>query len=301
MKNVLITGGTGLVGSAITPMLLERGYKVSYLSRSKRSIPDVDVYRWDVRKGEIEKGALENADAVIHLAGAGVADEKWTTERKKVILESRTKSTALLNEKMKSLNSKPEVFISASAIGIYGMNTGKRPLKEDSKPGNDFLAKVTREWEDEIRNIETPEIRTAWIRVGVVLSEQGGALEKMSMPVKLWAGAPLGSGDQVISWIHIKDLCRIFIEALENPNFKGAYNGVAPHPVSNRALTKGIAQTLGKPLFLPNVPEFAMNLMLGEMAQIVLGGNYVKADKLLNTGFQFQYEKLGPALKDLLK
>ncbi len=300
MQNILITGGTGLVGQVLTSALLEEGFKVSYLSRKEQNIPNVKTYTWDVRKQNIDTQAIRQADAIIHLAGAGVADERWSDARKQEILKSRTESTALLAKALKANEHTVKAFISASAIGYYGLDTGATLLHEDAPAGNDFLAEVTKSWENSIEEVSNLGIRTAKLRIGIVLSEKGGALPKIMQPVKFGAGAALGSGEQYMSWIHIEDLARMFLFALQSTDIQGAYNAVGPQPLSNAALTQAIAKTLGRPLFLPNVPTFALKLMLGEMAAMVTGGNKVSSQKIEKAGFQFKFTEIKTALENLI-
>lgn len=300
-KTILITGGTGLIGQRLTELLLEsKNYKIRYLSRKKRPIKDVEVFEWNPQAGKIDGAAFEGVDAVVHLAGAGVADKRWTESRKEEILKSRTKSTELIAQTIQSLPNAPKVVVNASAIGYYGINTGDQLLHEDSPAGNDFLAEVTSKWEEASQEIEKQGIRTVKIRVGVVLSPHSGALTKLLQPVRLGLGAPLGSGDQYMSWIHIDDIARIFVKALEDETMQGVYNGVAPMPVTNAEMTKKLASVVHRPAFLPNVPAFILKMMLGEMASIVLEGNKVACDKIVNAGFEFQHPDLTNALKDLL-
>lgn len=298
-KKILITGGTGLVGKVLTQSLLEKGYQVAYLSRSKKQIENVEVYEWDIPNQKIEEEAFKDLEGVIHLAGAGVADKSWTAARKKEILDSRTESTKLLHHYLSKVESKPKAFISASAIGIYG-DSGEILMTEGSPQATDFLADVTKKWEKEIDPIADLGIRTVKLRIGVVLSPDGGALAKLVQPIRMGAGAALGSGKQYMSWIHIQDLANMFVWALENENSVGAYNAVAPSPVSNSEMTQQIAKVLKKPLILPNVPSFAMKLMLGEMASIVLAGSKVSSQKIEAAGFEFQFADLEKTLKDLL-
>jgi hypothetical protein len=300
MQNILITGGTGLVGQALTQLLLKEGYQVSYLSRSEQNIPNIKTYLWDVKKQTIDAQAIQKADAIIHLAGAGVAEERWTNSRKQEILESRTDSTTLLVKALKDTSHAVKTFISASAIGYYGLDTGSTLINEDSQAGNDFLAEVTKSWERSVEDISDLGIRTTKLRIGVVLSEKGGALPKIMQPVKFGAGAALGSGKQYMSWIHIKDLARMFLFVLQQDKMEGIYNAVGPNPLNNAEITQAIAKTLGRPLFLPNVPEFALKLMMGEMAGIVIGGNRVSSQKIEKAGFDFQFAEISPALKDLI-
>lgn len=301
MKKVLITGGSGLVGTEISALLKNKGYEVAHLTRNKKDDYPYQQFEWDIEKEEIEEEAIRFADVIIHLAGAGVADEKWTDKRKKIIIESRTESASLLQKTIAKMpDEAPKHFISASAIGYYGMDTGDKLVDESSEAGNDFLAEVTKKWEASADQFEALQIPITKIRIGIVLTDKGGALPQLAQPIKLYAGAPLGSGKQWMSWIHIEDLARLFLHVLDN-KLTGIYNGVGPNPATNKEVTKAVANALGKPLILPNVPPFAMKMILGEMAQMVLGGNKVSAEKTLNSGFKFKFEKLDNALEDIYK
>jgi len=302
-ETILITGGTGLVGTRLTEMLLEKGYKVKYLSRNPKKTDEIPAFKWDVKTQEIDPKALTDVDAIVHLAGAGVADEKWTKARKKVILESRTKSTELLNKALRENDHNVSTLVSASAIGYYGYDSGGVWKKEDSRFGDDFLATVTKEWEakvDELAKANTG-LRVSKLRIGIVLSEKGGALKEIAKPIKMYAGALLGNGQQFMSWIHIDDLCRMFIHAIENKQVEGVYNAVAPNPITNKEMTKTIAKILGKPLILPNVPGFALKLIIGEMASMVLGGSKISCEKIQEAGFQYKFDDVKLAINDLLK
>jgi uncharacterized protein (TIGR01777 family) len=299
MKKVLITGGSGLVGTELSALLKDKGYQVAHLTRTRKSKYPYEQFVWDIEKQEMEEEAIHFADVVIHLAGAGVADKRWTDERKKIILESRTKSASLLHKTIAKMpDVAPKHFISASAIGYYGMDTGDKLMDEKSAAGNDFLAEVTKKWEASVDEFQSLEIPTAKIRIGIVMTNKGGALPQLAQPIKLLAGAPLGSGKQWMSWIHIDDLTRLFLHVLEN-KLTGVYNGVGTEPATNKEVTKAVAKVLNKPLILPNVPAFAMKLLLGEMAQMVLGGNKVSAKKTLDAGFEFKFEQLDEALEDI--
>lgn len=299
MSNILITGGSGLIGTRLTELLIQRGHQVSHLGRKKEK-GNISSYTWDIEKQHIEAGALQGKDTIIHLAGAGIADKRWTDERKKELLESRTKSTRLLHDTLKKGNHTVKSFISSSAVGYYGFRTPEAQFSEDSPPGDDFLAYVTRSWEDEADAMKQLGIRVVKIRTGIVLSRNGGVLKAISKPVKFYVGSPLGSGEQQISWIHLDDHCGILIKAVEDQQLTGAYNSVSPHPVTNRVLTKAIAKALHKPLLLPAVPTFALKLVLGEMSDLVLYGSHVLAVKILRTGYTFRFEHLDEALRDLL-
>ena len=302
-KTILITGGTGTIGRRLIQFLQARNHTVALLSRSATTdMPNVRVFQWDIKRGNLDPQALATADAVIHLAGAGIADERWSDARKKEIIESRTKSTELLVNALKTGKHAVKAFVSSSAIGFYGGDTGEQPLTETSPAGNDFLAQVTRAWEKSVEPITTQGIRTVRIRTGVVLTMAGGALPKLAQPVRLGAGAPIGSGQQYISWIHLDDLCRMYVEAVENERWEGVYNGVAPGPATNADLTKQIAHALNRPMILPNIPAFVIKLMFGELAVTVLGGNYVLNKRIREeTDFRYQFGELDGALADLLK
>lgn len=301
-QTVLITGGTGDIGHRLTQLLLQQGYQVAYLSRSNKAIPDVTIYQWDIKKGHIDPQAITTADHIIHLAGAGIADERWTDKRKEEILKSRTQSTELLAQALKKNKHHVKSFIGASAIGYYGADTGDRPMTETSVGGTDFMAQVVRAWERSEEQIAALGIRTVKLRTGVVLTMTGGALPKLAQPVKLGAGAPIGSGQQYISWIHLDDLCRMYVQALTDESWQGVYNAVAPSPVTNETLTRAIADVLHRPMILPNIPTFVIKLLYGEMAVVVTGGNYVLNKRIAEeTSFTYQFTEVQTALENLLQ
>ncbi len=301
-QHVLITGGSGLVGTRLTEMLLEKGYQVSHLSRSAASSASVTTYLWDIEKKEIEPEALTKTDYIVHLAGANVGEKRWTKSRKEVIMKSRTEPAKLLHDAIAQLGSHQiKAFVTSSAIGIYGEDTGSREIIESSPKGTDFLAEVVKKWESAVDEIGKLNIRVVKLRAGLALSMQGGALVKIVQPIKLGAGAPLGSGQQYISWIHIDDLCRMYIYAIEHDTIQGVYNAVAPQPVTNETLTQSAAKILNRPLFLPHVPAFALKLAFGELASTVLGGSKVSSRKIQEAGFDFEFNHIEKALTDLLK
>lgn len=300
-KTVLITGGTGLIGRKLTQLLLNEGYQVRYLSRRKDAYNQVEVFQWGIAKQYIDPQAFENLDYIVHLAGAGIADKRWTTNRKREILESRTLSSELLAQYLAEKRPNLKAFISASGISIYGHNTGNTILEEDASPNErDFLGKVSVAWEKSVDQVAALNIRTVKLRTGIVLSEEGGALPKLIQPIKWGAGAALGSGEQYMSWIHMEDLCRMYLFALENEQITGAYNAVGPRPVRNSEMTSVAAKVLNRPLLLPNVPGIALNIMLGEVSDLVLGGNRVSSKKIEAAGFHFKYQDLQKTLENLL-
>ena len=300
--NILITGGTGLVGTRLTELLLEQGHSVWHLSRKTQQRGNVKTFVWDIDKGIIDEEALIGADYIIHLVGAGIADERWTPDRKKEIIDSRTKSLALISQKLKTLPHKIQGFVSASGIGFYGADTGSAIITEASQAGNDFVAECCILWEKAADQIANLGIRTTKLRIGIVLTDKGGALPKMAMPTKFGFGAPLGNGEQYLSWIHIDDLCKLFIHALFTPTVQGIFNAVADSPVNNRTFNQILAKVLNRPLWLPNVPSFVLKTIFGEMASIVLGGNKVLNNKLKKeTSFTFLFDDLEIALRDIFK
>ncbi|PIB37274.1 TIGR01777 family protein [Reichenbachiella sp. 5M10] len=297
---ILITGGNGLVASHLTALLVSKGHEVRLLSRKKFKSLTAVVYEWDIQNGYLEAGALEGVEAVIHLAGAGVADSKWTAKRKEVIYNSRIDSTRFLHDQLAQLANRPKVFISASAIGYYGYESFEHWSKEGDASGSDFLAKVTVDWEKEADKIVKLGVRVVKPRIGMVLAERGGALEKMAQPVWWLVGAPLGSGQQVCNWIHIEDLSAMIEHFMLDDQTHGAYNAVGPNPVTNAELTQLIAQAIRRPLWLPNVPAFVLKLLLGEMAEIVLSGHRIDNQKVIGSGFQFKYDRAQAAVMDIL-
>jgi uncharacterized protein len=299
MKNVLITGGSGMIGKRLTELLLQRGYTVSHLGRANHN-GAVKNFLWDIERRHIDPETFEGVDVIVHLAGAGIADKRWTEKRKKQILNSRVDSTRLLHDELKKRKHRVKTFIAASAVGYYGFENDEKYYTEDDEPGDDFLARVTKRWEDEVDALTELGLRVVKLRTGIVLTRSGGVLKEFIRPIKLYVGAPLGSGGQYLSWVHIDDHCGILIKALEENIMTGAYNSVAPTPVTNAALNKAIATIIGKPILLPPIPGFLLKLVLGEMANLVIYGSRVSADKVIRAGYTFKFADLGNALRDLL-
>jgi uncharacterized protein (TIGR01777 family) len=299
-KSILITGGSGLIGTRLTELLLTKGHRVFHVGRHKGN-GRVPQFVWDTRLGIIDPRAIAGADVIIHLAGAGVAEHRWTKSRKEEILGSRLNSTDLLFHALKKGDHQIKAFISASAIGYYGLSSDDSVKNETSPAGNDFLAQVTQQWEQASSRISSLGIRTTVLRIGIVLSANGGALPSMAKPIKLGVGAALGSGKQWMSWIHLDDLCGIFIKAAEDDTLHGIYNAVGVEPVTNLGMTKTIARVLRRPLWLPPIPGIVLTFALGEMAEMVLNGSKVSAEKIQEAGFRFQFTELTAALQDLYK
>ena len=297
-SKILITGGTGLIGSKLRSKLEGKQHEVRILTTSAVKAEEEHYYYWNLKDQYIDQAVFEGLDYIIHLAGAGVADERWNEKRKKVIYDSRIKNTELLFERAKNAGIKG--ILAASAVGYYGFDSGDQWMDEDGPTGDGFLAEVVRDWEDRISYFKEITDQVYVLRIGIVLSKKGGALKEMMPPFKFGFGAPLGSGTQWMSWIHIDDRVDMFIHGLEN-NLSGIFNGVGPNPETNRSFSKKLASTLGKPMWMPNVPKFALSILFGELAQIVVGGNKVKAEKIQSTGFTFQYTELDDALQNLLE
>ena len=299
---VLITGATGLVGQELVSLLLQNGFTVHYLSTSKSKLVSQNNYKgfyWNPKTSEIDLNALTDVEVIVHLAGASVA-KKWTPSYKQEIIESRVLSTRLLYKTLQKNLHQVKQIVSASAIGIYPNDLNYIYHETDNKVDNSFLGNVVQQWEEEVNQFEKLHIRVAKIRIGIVLAKNGGALQEMVKPIKMGVGAAFGSGLQYQSWIHIQDLVAIFQFVIQN-QLSGVFNGVAPYPVTNSELTKAIAKTLGKPLFLPNIPQFVMKIVLGEMHQILFSSQHVSCRKLLDLKYQFKFASLDKALNDLLK
>ena len=307
MTTVLITGGTGLIGSALTKALLEKNYNVIIVSRSaandQPSTANLSYAQWNIKEQTVDKDAVAKADYIIHLAGAGVADKRWTKKRKQEIVDSRVKSGELIVKTLKENTNKVKAIISSSGIGWYGPDPSTpdpRPFTEDDPAYDDFLGQTCRQWQKSLEPVTESGKRLVVLRTGIVLSNAGGAITEFKRPLKFGIAAILGNGKQVISWIHIGDLVQLYIAAMENENIKGVYNAVSPNPVSNKQLTLQLAQLNKGKLFFPvHVPSFVLKLVLGEMSIEVLKSATVSCNKILNTGFLFSYPTIEKTLKDL--
>jgi len=316
MSTILITGGTGLIGKALTTALLERGYNVIILTRK---LPNEETHPpqwdklsyalWDIKKQSIGNDTVSKADYIIHLAGASVAEKRWTTKRKNEIVESRTNSSALLVKALSETDNKVKAVISASGIGWYGSpasvlsetkGTMKNPFIETDPPSEDFLGETCRRWEASIEPAALMGKRLVKFRTGIVLSNEGGALSEFKKPLRFGLATILGSGKQIMSWIHIDDLVRLFMFAIENEELDGVYNAVAPRPVTNKELILALARKLkGKFFIAVHVPSFVLNVVLGEMSIEVLKSATVSCDKIHYSGFTFLYPTIDAALKNL--
>jgi uncharacterized protein len=299
METVLITGGAGLIGRHLCKKLKEKGYNIALLRRKSNPCDDIPVYTWDPDKNIIDPEAISNSDYVIHLAGAGIGDKRWTKKRRVLISDSRIKTGELILNKVQESGKKLRAFISASGIGYYGTITSDKIFTETDQPANDFLGEICRKWEQMADRFEESGIRTVKIRTGVVLTAKAGALGRMIPLVRIGIGSSLGSGKQYLPWIHIDDLCNIYIKAIEDKSLKGTYNAVSPEHITNKSLMRALAKVLRKPFCFPAVPSFIMKILFGKMSGILLNGSRVSADKIISAGYNFEFPDLESALKNL--
>ena len=307
MRTILLTGGTGMIGTYLQKFLADKGYTVIVLIRKaadkKQSSPNIIYKYWDVENDEMDDEAIIQSEYIIHLAGANVAGKRWTKKRKNEIVESRTKSSALLIKKIKEIPNKIKAVISASAIGWYGPDTDKskeRGFVETEPAYNDFLGNTCKLWEASILPVEQVYKRLCIFRFGIVLGKDGGALEEFKKSLKVGIAGIIGDGKQIISWVHIKDLCRMLLFGIENENMQGVYNAVAPQTVTNKELTLTLAKTIRGKLFVPvHAPAFALKLMLGEMSSEVLKSTTANDEKIRKEGFDFLYPSINSAIKNL--
>lgn len=298
---VLITGGTGLVGKHLQNHLLSQNIEVIILSRNKKTsnTKGLSYALWNIEKGIIDVKAICNVDHIIHLAGANIAEARWTKKQKQNIIDSRVKSARLIFKTLKGNKHSVKSFISASGSDCYGLKTSNSIYKETDNYGTDFLAKVCEVWEKAAFQFNTIGIRTVCLRTGVVFAKKDSALQKMAKPISLGIGSALGSGNQILSFIHIDDLCKMYIKAINDDQLEGAYNAIANNK-SNKVVSKSIAKQLKKPMFFPNVPSFVLKIIFGEMASILLEGNAVDNTKIKETGFVFKYPNLKSILENVL-
>jgi len=297
MSTVLLAGGSGLIGTRLTELLRLRGYTVRLLGRHPKG---PDQFGWDPEKGIIDDQALLDVDYIINLAGAGIAEKRWTDERKRAIIDSRVKSARLLRDRLEQLQIRPKAYLSASAIGYYG-DTGERRMREIDPPVEDsFMVQCCQAWEDAADEVAALGIRTVKFRIGVVLAKEGGALLEFIKPLRFGVGTYFADGRAWYSWIHRNDLCRAFLWAIENEAISGVYNAVAPQPERIKPLVETAARAMDKKALLVPVPAFALHLALGEMSAVVLNSNLISDDKLRAAGFVFEYPELAGALQHIL-
>lgn len=301
MKKILITGATGLIGSELTKQCLDAGISVNYFTTSKDKIKKTENYNgfyWNPKEGEIDERAFEGTTAIINLVGATIA-KRWTKKYKKVILDSRVESMALIYDTLQRMEHDVSHFISSSGVNIYPNSETKLYTEESDEVDDNFLAEVVVAWENAAANFKNLGMEVTKVRTGMVLAKNDGALPKLVKPIKLGLGAPLGNGNQWQSWVHLEDIVGIYQFILNN-QLEGIYNAVAPNPVQNKKMTKLIATQLGNPLWLPNVPSFALKLVLGEMYVLVVEGQLVSSKKIEELGYRFKFYNIESALQDLL-
>ena len=297
-KTILITGGTGFIGEKLSQLLIQKGYAVSVLSRSKiinqRSIT---YYTWDIKNKTIDENAVLGADYIIHLAGENVFEKRWTSRRKKAIIDSRVVPVALIQAVLEKHHKKTTAFITASGIGIYGAYNGMKICTEDTEIASDFLGITCKKWEEAADLMADYSDRVVKIRTGLVLGKNAGFLAKLIPVFKFRLGAALGSGKQFMPWIHVDDLCNIYLEAIENTEVNGAYNATVFDSTSNDIFSKRLARIIGYRLFLPNIPAFILKIILGERSEIILTGRRVSSAKIQQLGFKFKFVYLKRALE----
>lgn len=297
---ILITGATGTIGSELVKLLLAKNHSVNYLTTSKSKIESKSNYNgfyWNPEQGKIDENCLYGVDAIVHLAGANIS-KRWTNAYKQEIIESRTLSAELLYNLIRKTPNQVRQFVSASGTASYPESHTKGYDETTVDTEDSFIPNVVKKWEESADRFQVLNIKVCKLRTGIVLSSLGGALPELVKPIKLGFGAAMGSGKQIQSWIHITDLVQMYYFALEN-QLEGIYNAVAPNPISNKELTVAIAKVLKKPLFLPNIPQFVMQLVLGEMSYLLFSSKNLSSEKIQNLGFKFKFPKIKEALNDL--
>lgn len=300
MSKVVITGGTGLVGKALTLLLRSRGYEVVVLTRNKEKSNQSSYSYWDVANGIIDKELILSADYLVHLAGEGIADGRWTASRKNTILASRINPLALIYTIIAEHPHQLKAIVSASGVGYYGAITSEKVFTETDEPATDFLGKTCEQWEHAVDMFNQLNIRTVKLRTGIVLAKEGGALPKMLFPFNYGFGSALGSGKQFMPWISLTDLCNMYLFAIENKQLQGAYNAAIEDETNNASFSGAIAKGLNKNIWLPHVPAFFLTLFLGEMAKLVLEGSRVSNKKIKDAGFVFNNVDLNTTINKLL-
>jgi hypothetical protein len=299
--SVLITGGSGLIGRYLTSLLLSEGYKVSHLSRSSGQFGRVRVYRWDPDQKYIDPEGIRGVNYIIHLSGANIGNGRWTRRRKQEIINSRVGTANLLHSVVKSAGQPLKAFISASAIGYYGASSTENIYTETDPPASDFLGQTCRDWENAADLFSMSNIRTVKIRTAVVLEKTDAALARFLSAARFGIFPTLGTGRQYMPWIHIADLCRVYLMALKDNAMSGAYNAAAPDHTDNRRFVRTLSEVMKRPFISPPVPGIILRLAMGESAVIALNGSRVSSQKLISQGFIFEFPDLENALADILK
>ena len=299
-KNILVTGGTGLVGNLLTKKLQDEGHQVSLMTRSPEKVKNFKAFHWDIDKQEIDENCLHGIDTIIHLAGENIADGKWTEERKKALISSRSQSIGLIYNLMKHKDHQVKTVLSASAVGFYG-DRGEDILDETSAAGTGFLAHCCEEWEKAVDQGTALGLRVAKFRIGLLLTPKGGVLEIFKLMVKTFTATKFGSGKQWFPWIHSDDLVGMFLWATANENVRGVFNATAPNPVRNKEFTKTLCEVLHRPFWPFAIPKVIFNLLMGEKSDLVLMSTHTKSDKIIKAGYTFKFLSLKAALEDLTR
>lgn len=298
--NILLTGGSGMIGKRLSRHMIDNGHQVAWLSHSEAHAEHVRIFKWDIEKAIIDEEAIKWAEVIVHLAGENIAERKWTRSRKKKIIESRTKSTALLKQSLETIPHRVHTILAASAIGYYG-DRQKELLYENSGPGMGFLSECCTQWEAALHTLFAPDRRLVILRTGIVLDAAAGALKEMMKTLPFGIAPVLGNGKQIYSWIHLDDMCLMYMHALSNYIMKGVYNAVAPFPVTQRYMMKIIRKTRRSFSLIVPVPSISLRIILGELSSVVLISQNVSCDKFSATGFKFKFDHIEPALQDIFK
>lgn len=299
MATILITGGTGLIGMALTETLLQQGHTVRHLGRGAARRNDVQSFTWDPARGTIDSRSVHGVDRIVHLAGAGIADKRWTKARVQELIASRADTARLLLETAKAQGMRPDAIVSAAGINYYGAVTTEHVCTEQDPPGHDTIARISVAWEQAV-DAWSGTCRVVKLRTPIVLARTG-PLQRLAAPVRWGFGAPLGSGRQWMPWVHIDDLVAIYVKALFDDTMSGAYNVNTGHDATNAEMMRTVAQVLRRPFFLPAVPAFTLRAALGDLSSILLEGGRAGNARLLGTGFRFAHPQLRGALEDLLR
>ena len=298
---ILVTGATGLIGSELVELLLKKNHSINYLTTSEKKIVQKENYKgflWNPSKKQIDINSIKDVDVIVHLAGASIS-KRWTTSYKKELLDSRVESSNLLFDLLQNNSHQVQQIVSASGTAIYPDSFSKIYTEDSQEIDTGFLGNVVVEWEKSVTQFETLGLKVSKLRTGIVFSNKGGALVEMVRPIRFFVGSGFGSGKQVQSWIHLSDVARLYLYVIEN-QISGTVNAVAPETISNQNLTKLIAKTINRPLFLPNIPQFVMQLILGEMSSLLFTNKNIIPQKALAAGFQFEFDTTQKALENIL-
>lgn len=300
MKRVVITGGTGLIGSHLSKLLAEEGFEVVHLTRTVRPGGKYKSYRWDPQNGYCDSDAITEGDAIVHLAGANIGGKLWSKTRRREIISSRTVTADLLNRFSAGRGIRPSVYVTASGVNIYGSQTTEKIFAESDPPADDFLGEACRLWEAAADPFAAAGTRVVKVRTALVLASRGSALSKLTFPFVAGLVVRLGPGNQYLPWIHIEDLCHIYLRAVRDANMAGPFNAAAPDHITHDMFMHEVARQKRLPVFLPHVPAWLLKTVLGEMSVVLTGGSRISPDRLISSGFGFRYPDIASALRDCL-